>query len=135
MTKEKIQELHDHQQYILGSKSSPYRGYQVNGNTLYWRVGWVFYKDKRVRGWLPILTKDNDDWIGYNYSTKDLATYFLSHSQSYRYPNLKWIEIGRGIGNRYTTTLWRQTQSTRLEWTKMINPTLDMLLPLNTFEE
>ena len=110
---------------------------KLKGDTIYRRAGYCYIKSKRVRGWLPILTKDGEDWVGYNYSAKDMATYILRHPDqlNWRYEKLKWVELGRGIGCQGTNRFWRWTMHFRPFITKMINPTLDMLLPVDTFEE
>jgi|TARA_R110001583_G_scaffold8195_3_gene39572 hypothetical protein len=125
------------QRVLLGIEK-PTKGWiQVKNNTLYRRSSWTYYKGKRIRGWLPVFTKDNKDWIGYNYSGKDYASYLLRHPHYHDtwHPKLKWVEIGRGIGNRDTSSEWRYTMLNHKVITKMINPTLDMLLPFGTFEE
>jgi len=122
----------EYQRYILGRQECS-SVFKVVGNTLYHRAKWVRIKGLRgyKEGWYPILTKDGEDWLGYNYSSKPcLATQFLHTDMSWRYKNLKWIELGRGIGGRGTTRLWDMQWRERSVITKMINPTMDMILPI-----
>tara|TARA_R110000824_G_scaffold129473_3_gene290738 strand:+ start:1102 stop:1509 length:408 start_codon:yes stop_codon:yes gene_type:complete len=111
---------------------------KLKGDTIYRRAWLCWVKNKRIRGWLPILTKDGEDWVGYNYSAKDMATYILRNPSqlSWRYLKLKWVELGRTIGCQGTSRFWRWTRNFSPFITKMINPTLDMVLPEDTvFDE
>ena len=112
---------------------------KVKGDSLYRKIYWCHLKGgKRIRGWLPILTYDGKDWIGYNYSARDMASELMVKEYMFRhyYHNLKWVEIGRGIGCKGTARFWRWTGAFQSFITKMINPTEDMLLPDDTvFDE
>lgn len=109
----------------------------VKDQTLYRKCRWTYVKNKRIWGWLPVLKKEGSDWIGYNYSAKDMATHLLNNEDlfKWRWQSLKWAEIGRSIGGRGTTYEWNTIKANSNIITKMINPTLDMLLPIDTFRE
>jgi hypothetical protein len=66
-----------------------------------------------------------------------MATHLLKdeHLFNWRWRSLKWVEIGRGIGGRGTGYEWNTVLGNSQVITKMINPTLDMLLPVDTFRE
>ena len=125
------------QKAILGEVEVNRSSLKLKGDTIYKRAGYCYIKSKRIRGWLPVLTKDGEDWVGYNYSAKDMATYLLRNPDQFewRYTELKWVELGRTIGCQGTSRFWRWTRNINNIITKMINPTLDMLLPVDTFEE
>tara|TARA_Y100000034_G_scaffold125602_1_gene175551 strand:- start:427 stop:822 length:396 start_codon:yes stop_codon:yes gene_type:complete len=121
---------------LLGLTPVPSSSYRIRDNTLYRRNHWVYVKGSRIKAWAPVLKVDGEDWIGYNYSAKDFATHLLQNEGmfAFRYVNLRWVEIGRGIGGRGTSSEWNFTRNNSEILTKMINPTLDMLLPLDAFE-
>ena len=131
-------ELTHYQKVLLGEETLSNDWYKFKGDTIYARARYCYIKNKRIRGWLPILTYDGKDWVGYNYSAKDFATYLLRNPDQFRwrYEKLKWVEIGRGIGCQGTSRFWSWTRNFSSFITKMINPTSDMLLPEDTvFDE
>ena len=124
------------QEVLLGNRDHIGRNdIALLGNTLYRRC---FYdhdkKNNRIRGWLPILKLEEGQWVGYNYSGKDFASYLLNNQwqRSHYWSELKYVQIGRGIGCKGTKRLWSWQCSFKRFMTKMINPTMDMLLPEDT---
>jgi hypothetical protein len=126
--------LTERQKFLLGIKETDKRFYKVVKDTLYYRYKWGSWKGNTRNYqdyWYPVLTKKGKDWIGYNYSAKPcFATYLLHrpNHENWRYQKLKWVELGRGIGNRGLSSLWNGQWRERSIWTKMINPTVDMLI-------
>ena len=120
------------QKYLLGIEEHP-DVYKVVDDTLYYRYSWGSWKGMNTWQdyWYPVLTKKGKHWIGYNYSPKPcFATYLLQrpNHEKWRYENLKWVELGRGIGGKGLRRLWEGQWQERSIWTKMINPTVDMLI-------
>ena len=107
--------------------------YKVVNDTLYYRYSWGSWKGVNTWQdyWYPVLTKKGKHWIGYNYSPKPcFATYLLKmpNHENWRYQNLKWVELGRGIGGKGLRRLWEGQWQEHPIWTKVINPTVDMLI-------
>jgi len=129
-------EINYHQRAIEGTEPVS-NGYRVKDSTLYRKCNWTYVNNKRISGYLPVLKKDGSEWVGYNYSARDMATAFLHNDSMFSrcYHSLKWVEIGRGIGGRGTSYEWQITRINARIITKMINPTIDMLLPMDAFEE
>ena len=128
-------ELTDRQRMILNPENYVLdtRFYKVVDNTLYYRYKWGTWKgqDLYQDRWYPVLTKKGKHWIGYNYSVKPcLATYLLHHPSEFtwRFQKLKWVELGRGIGGKGLRRLWEQQWQEKSILTKVINPTVEMLI-------
>ena len=126
-------ELTMRQRYILGTEEYRKDVFKVINNTLYYRYKWGSWKGQNLYQdyWYPVLTKKGKHWIGYNYSAKPcFATYLLKrpNHEKWRFEKLKWVEIGRGIGGKGLTRLWDGQWREHSVWTKVINPTVDMLI-------
>ena len=68
---------------------------KVKGDSLYRKIYWCHLNGgKRIRGWLPILTYDGKDWIGYNYSARDMASELLDKEYMFREGMVVEIPVG-----------------------------------------
>ena len=127
-------ELTQRQRILLGTQEYRPDIYKVVNNTLYYRYKWGSWKGHSSTYqdyWYPVLTKKGKHWIGYNYSAKPCFATYLLHKpnhEKWRFENLKWVEIGRGIGGKGLTRLWDGQWQEHSIWTKVINPTVDMLI-------
>lgn len=129
-----MSEYTDRQKMILDpDRHLDTQWYKLVDNTLYYRYRWGSWKGSHnyQDRWYPVLSKKGKDWIGYNYSVKPcLATYLLHHPSEFtwKYPKLKWVELGRGIGGKGLRRLWENQWREKSILTKVINPTVEMLI-------
>jgi len=99
--------------------------YKVRNRTLWMKPRWGNFDDV----WYPIVSITEDyTVIGFNYTAKDMASFILQRDwfTKMKAPFLKWVEIGRGIGNKSTRSQERDTPLGALDL--MFNPTSDMLV-------
>ena len=99
--------------------------YKVRNRTLWMKPRWGNFDDM----WYPIVSVTEDyTVIGFNYTAKDMASFILQRGwfTEMRAPFLKWVEIGRGIGNKSTRSQERAVPLYALDL--MFNPTQDMLV-------
>ncbi len=129
----KIQELRGWWQtnaVLSGDAENDLRGtysyrYKVRNRTLWQKPRWGNFDEL----WYPIVSVTEDyTVIGFNYTAKDMASFFLQREsfREFRAPNLKWVEIGRGIGNKSTRNQEGAVPLSALD--VMFNPTRDMLV-------
>tara|TARA_B100001093_G_C26814033_1_gene1008855 strand:- start:856 stop:1266 length:411 start_codon:yes stop_codon:yes gene_type:complete len=127
-------DLTQRQRMLLGIQEYRPEVFKVVNGTLYYRYKYGMWKGHTryyQDYWYPVLTKKGKHWIGYNYSPKPCFATYLLHKpnhENWRYEKLKWVELGRGIGGRGLSRLWDGQWQERSIWTKMINPTVDMLI-------